>query len=570
MTGHGEGAEDESGRGQRHAYGRGYGHGRGPAAGPRWWHDAVVYQVYPRSFLDTDGDGVGDLPGVSRRIPHLASLGVDALWLSPFFSSPMADFGYDIRDHTAVDPLFGRLSDFDALLATAHSHGLRVLIDYVPNHTSSEHPWFRESRSAPPGGRRRDWYVWRDPAPGGGPPNNWITLFGESAWTLDEDSGQFYLHSFLPSMPDLDWRNPEVKEAMFDVARFWLDRGVDGFRVDCAPLVAKDPALRDNPPAPVGAVAHHRPMGGYDSQLHLHDQGHPDLHTVYREFRTLLDGYGDGPAERICLGEVHAYDWKVWSSYFGQGLDEIHLPINFGLLQTPWEPEAIEGLVREVVDALPAGAVPTWVAGSHDDPRVASRVGADQAPNAMLLLLTLPGAAILYNGDELGLPDAHIGPADIRDPWGLRTPGLSRDPARSPMPWNAGPHAGFTAPGVRPWLPLALPPGGDAAAQEDDPGSLLRLTRAVLALRREHPALGPGAIGFTAAPPGVLAYTRTGPDGAGPLLVTLNLTAAPVRLTGASAAPSWRRRLTTAPVPRPPADARVLSPHEGAIWTRHP
>ncbi|MCX4695746.1 alpha-amylase family glycosyl hydrolase [Streptomyces sp. NBC_01408] len=550
--------------------------GHEPTGTPPWWRDAVIYQVYPRSFLDTDGDGVGDLRGVSRRIPYLARLGVDTLWLSPFFSSPMADFGYDVRDHTAVDPLFGDLADFDGLVAAAHAHGLRVLIDYVPNHTSGEHPWFRDARTGPLS-PRRDWYVWRDPAPGGGPPNNWITLFGESAWTLDTESGQYYLHSFLSSMPDLNWRNPAVREAMFDVARFWLDRGVDGFRVDCAPLVAKDPALRDNPAASAGTVAHHRPMGGYDSQLHLYDQAHPDLHAMYREFRAVLDAYGDGAAARIALGEIHVYDWKDWSRYFGRQLDEIHLPLSFGLLRTPWEPGAIRDLVREVLGALPAGAASTWVTGSHDDPRVASRVGQDQAANALLLQLTLPGATILYNGDELGLPDAHIAPEDIRDPWGLRTPGLSRDPARSPMPWSDGPGAGFTRAGVRPWLPIVRPPGGDAAAQEDDPGSLLSLTRAVLALRRAHPALGSGAIEFADALDGVLAYTRTGSPGGESLLVTLNLTDGPVRIDSiggigrTAAGRSWERLLTTAPEARAAAgprgvDPHVLAPHEGVIW----
>ncbi|NEY30682.1 DUF3459 domain-containing protein [Streptomyces sp. PRKS01-65] len=530
-----------------------------------WWQGAVIYHVYPRSFLDTDGDGVGDLRGICRRIPYLASLGVDALWLSPVFSSPMDDFGYDIRDHTAIDPLFGNLADFDALIRTAHGSGLRVLIDYVPNHTSSEHPWFRASRTGPDS-HRRDWYIWRDPAPAGGPPNNWITLFGEPAWTLDSDSGQYYLHSFLPSMPDLDWRNPAVKAAMFDVARFWLDRGVDGFRVDCAPLVAKDPGLRDNPPMPPGATAHHRPMGGYDSQRHINDQGHPDVHGIYREFRELLDFYGENPGERVCLGEVHEYDWPVWSSYFGRDLDEIHLPINFGLLQTPWQAGATRDLLRAVTRALPATAVPAWVMGSHDDPRVASRVGTAQAPNAMMLLLTLPGTAILYNGDELGLPDADIRPEDIRDPWGLRTPGLSRDPARSPMPWTDGPTAGFTEPGVKPWLPLALPPGGTAEAQQGDPGSLLRLTQALLALRRGHAALGPGVIEFVEGSAGVLAYTRSGEPAAESLLVTLNLTGRRVRIDRILGDCRWERLLSTAPAASAGGDSPVLAPDEGVIW----
>ncbi|MFI5524095.1 alpha-amylase family glycosyl hydrolase [Streptomyces platensis] len=542
--------------------------GRAPRTPRSWWQDAVIYHVYPRSFLDTDGDGVGDLRGISHRIPYLGWLGVDALWLSPFFSSPMEDFGYDIRDHTAVDSLFGDMADFDALLETAHGNGLRVLIDYVPNHTAAAHPWFRESRSGP-GSPRRDWYIWRDPAPGGGPPNNWITLFGESAWTWDAAGGQYYLHSFLSSMPDLNWRNPAVKEAMFDVARFWLDRGVDGFRVDCAPLPAKDPALRDNPPAAPGVMAHHRPMGGYDSQQHLYDQGHSDIHPLYRDFRTLLRSYGDGPDERIALGEIHEYDWPVWSSYFGKNLDEMHLPLNFGLLRTPWQARATQDLVRDVLRALPDEAVPTWVMGSHDDPRVASRVGPAQAPNAMMLLLTLPGTALLYNGDELGLPNADITPHDIRDPWGLRTPSLSRDPARSPMPWSDGPTAGFTAPEVTPWLPLTIPPGGPAAAQEHDPSSLLTLTRTLLALRRHHPALGSDTIDFLEAPPGVLAYTRSERPGttAQHLLITLNLTDQAVPVDQLLAGRYTGRSLSTLPTTAMTDDPHVLAPHEGVIWT---
>ncbi|MFF8477131.1 alpha-amylase family glycosyl hydrolase [Streptomyces sp. NPDC015414] len=530
-----------------------------------WWDGAVIYHVYPRSFLDTDGDGVGDLRGITRRMPYLASLGIDALWLSPFFSSPMEDFGYDIRDHTAVDPLFGNLADFDELVRCAHDHGLRVLIDFVPNHTSSEHAWFRESRRGP-GNRLRDWYVWRDPASGGGPPNNWVTLFGESAWTLDTESGQYYLHSFLPSMPDLDWRNPAVRNAMFGVARFWLDRGVDGFRVDCAPLLAKDPQMRDNPPAPAEFTAHHRPMGAYDGQQHIHDQGHPDVHEMYREFRRLLDSYGEAGGERVCVGEIHEYDWPVWSRYFGRDLDEFHLPINFGLLRTPWRARAVAELVRAVLRALPDGAVPTWVMGTHDDPRVASRVGAAQAPNAMMMLLTLPGTAILYNGDELGLPDADIAPGDIRDPWGLRTPALSRDPARSPMPWDDGPAAGFTEPGVRPWLPVTVPPGGSATAQEADPRSLLGLTRALLDLRRGHAALGPGAIEFLDGSDEVLAYIRPGPADAEDLLITLNLTDRTVHMDATPGGRGWEPVISTARAALPHDGSPVLAPGEGVVW----
>ncbi|MGA4845762.1 alpha-amylase family glycosyl hydrolase [Streptomyces sp. G5(2025)] len=538
-----------------------------------WWRDAVIYHIYPRSFLDTNGDGSGDLPGVTARLPYLADLGVDALWLSPFYLSPMEDFGYDITDHTAVDPLFGKLDDFDTLVETAHAHGVKVLIDYVPNHTSSRHRWFLDSqrgRTDP----RRDWYVWRDPAPGGGPPNNWITLFGEPAWSPHPESGQYYLHSFLPSMPDLNWRHPEVRRAMLDVARFWLDRGVDGYRIDCVPLVAKDPLFRDNPPAEPLAMAQHRPMGAYDGQRHIHDQGHPDLHDIYRSLRALLDSYGSGQ-ERVAIGEIHEHDWPLWSTFFGQDLDEIHLPLNFGLLKAPWRPADVEKLLRDVQDALPAGATPAWVLGSHDEPRVASRIGAAQARNAMMLLLTLPGTALLYYGDELGLPNGELAAHRAQDPWGVRDQSLSRDPARTPMPWTPGPTAGFTRAPAEPWLPVVVPEGGSAAEQVTDPTSFLALTRSLLRLRHDHPALAGDALEFQSGlPEGVLGYQRRGHRPGDALLVMLNFTDRAVRLPrahgGPAAAGRWVRLVSTCPEPGPGQAVDALAPHEGVICGPRP
>jgi len=493
-----------------------------------WWQTGVVYQVYPRSFGDSDGDGVGDLEGIRRHLDYLEWLGVDAVWISPFYRSPMKDFGYDVADYTDVDPLFGNLATFDRLLADAHARGLRVIVDYVPNHTSDQHAWFTDSRSSRTS-PRRDWYVWRDPKPDGSPPNNWISVFGGSAWAWDEASGQFYLHSFLAEQPDLDWRNPEVKAAMFDVLRFWLDRGVDGFRIDVAQFVAKDPLLRDNPPNPHPERMAH--MGDWSQQLHLYDHGHPDVHEIYREFRALLDSY---PGDRVSIGELHHEQFDVWAGFYGQNLDEIHVPFNFHLLFSPWDATEVRCIVDAVEAALPAGAWPNWVLGNHDQRRLASRIGEGQARVAMLLLLTLRGTPTIYYGDELGLPNAEIRPDQVRDPWGLVEPGQGRDPGRSPMPWDGSPNGAFTAPDVDPWLPLA--PGHETtnvALQREDPASLLSMTRRLLELRRGHPALAEGVHrSVDGTGDGTFCFVRSldGADGAPALLVALNLTGEPRRV----------------------------------------
>ncbi|MDQ3547471.1 MAG: alpha-amylase family glycosyl hydrolase, partial [Chloroflexota bacterium] len=371
---------------------------------PLWWQSGGVYQIYPRSFRDSDGNGTGDLTGVIEKFDYLSEmLGVDAIWLSPFFPSPMADFGYDVSDYCGVDPLFGDLTTFDRLVAQAHAREMRVIIDYVPNHTSDQHPWFIESRSSRDN-PKRDWYVWRDAQPDGSLPNNWQASFGGPSWTFDETTGQYYLHSFLPQQPDLDWRNPEVKEAMFDVVRFWLERGVDGFRIDVAHRIMKDPELRDNPPAPDAGLVRHKDQGDYDAQLHIHDMGHEDVHEVYRDMRTLLDEYSD-EQPRIAIGEIHIFELEVWSNYYGGELDELHLPFNFGLLAVPWDAAAVREFVTELEGTIPDGAWPNYVVGNHDEPRIASRVGPERARIAMMLLLTLRGTPTLYQGDELGMQD---------------------------------------------------------------------------------------------------------------------------------------------------------------------
>lgn len=458
-----------------------------------WWQRGVVYQIYPRSFKDSNSDGIGDLRGVIQKLDYLShTLGVDAIWLSPFYRSPMADFGYDVADYTDVDPMFGTLADFDALVAAAHERGVRVVVDFVPNHSSDQHPWFIESRSSR-NNPKRDWYTWRDPKPDGSPPNNWLSVFGGSAWTLDPRTGQYYLHSFLEEQPDLNWRNPELKSAMLDAVRFWLRRGVDGFRIDVAHFIMKDPDLRDNPLAERHADAdRYKPMGDYDSQIHLYDKGHADNHPLLREFRAVLNEF-EAASPRYSVGEIHIFDWKEWATYYGANLDELHMPFNFALVGAKWRAD----IVREVVDAvegvLTAGQWPNYVFSNHDEPRIGSRLGRHAARAVMLTLLTLRGTPTMYYGDEIGMVGGDIPPELEQDPWGKRVPGLGRDPERTPMQWDASPNAGFTAEGVQPWLPVnADYKTVNVASQLEDPRSMLALTRALLRLRRESPALHGG------------------------------------------------------------------------------
>jgi glycosidase len=493
-----------------------------------WWRHGVVYEIYTRSFGDADGDGVGDLDGITGRLDYLAWLGVDAIWLTPFYRSPMADFGYDISDHTDVDPLFGDLAGFDRLVEAAHARDLRVVVDYVPNHTSDRHPWFEDSRRALDSDRR-DWYFWRDGRPDGSLPNNWQSLFGGPAWELDERTGQYYLHTFLREQPDLNWRNPAVKEAMFDVARFWLDRGVDGFRVDVAGAVMKDPELRDNPP-------NERPWRGmfgaeWEAQDHIHDFAHPDVYRVWRDFRRLIDERdGRDGRDRVVIGEVPSHNLREWAAYYGEALDGMHMPFGFHLLRHDWDSGNLGAVVERVEAALPQGAASNWVLGNHDQPRIASWARPERARVAMMLLLTLRGAPTLYYGDELGLVDVPI-PADrVQDPWEGNVPGQGRDPERTPMPWTPEPNGGFTRPDVEPWLPLG--PAGlglDVETQQADDRSMLALTRALLHLRRGCRPLLEGSwepLGGLAD--AVFAFRRTAD--AERVVVALNLSGAPAGL----------------------------------------
>lgn len=484
-----------------------------------WWQDGVIYQIYPRSFQDSNGDGIGDLQGIESRLDYLVELGVDALWISPFYPSPMADFGYDVADYTGVDPIFGTMADFDRLIAAAHAKGLRLIVDFVPNHSSDRHPWFLESCSSRTN-PRRDWYIWRDPAPGGGVPNNWMSHFGSSAWEWDAATGQYYLHSFLREQPDLNWRNPEVKAAIFAAMRFWLDRGVDGFRMDVLWLLIKDDQFRSNPENKDWQPG----SNSYGSVDPVYTSDRPETHAIVQEMRGLMDAY----PERVLIGEIYLPLTQLVTYYGpdpnttdGRGAD---MPFNFHLIQTAWDAEKIAALIRNYESLLPAGTWPNWVLGNHDQPRLWTRVGEGQERVAAMLLLTLRGTPTMYYGDELGMPDAEIAPEEVQDPAEKRQPGIGmgRDPERSPMVWDGATGAGFTT--GTPWLPLVPDHATlSVAAQAAEPRSLLALYRRLLELRRERDALHAGAVSDVAAENGILRYIRTGEDGRR-LQVLLNLT----------------------------------------------
>ena len=491
-----------------------------------WWRDAVFYQIYPLSFLDSNGDGFGDLEGIISKLDYLATtLGVDALWVSPFYKSPLRDWGYDISDHTDVAPLFGDLDTAERLISEAHDRGMRIVFDYIPNHTSDEHPWFVESRSSRTS-PKRDWYVWRDPKPDGSPPNNWVSVFGGPAWTLDETTGQYYRHTYLSSQPDLNWRNDEVVEAMMVVARFWLDRGVDGFRIDAAHQMMKDPLERDNPPAPED---HRRPwkdMGEYDRFLHLYDYGHPDVHQIYRDLRKLVDSYPQAP---VTVGEVHIFDFPEWASYYGEALDEMHMPFNFHLMATPWDAVSLRACIETVLWTVPVGAWTNWTLGNHDEIRLATRLGPENARLAAMLLLTLRGTPFLYYGDELGMTEVDIPSELARDPWGENVPYLSRDGARTPMQWDASSAAGFSE--AEPWLPVGPDyTSRNVESELGDEGSILNLYRRLLALRRSSNALRRGSyLTHPASTETVLVYRREADEET--MTVALNISDDPVTVT---------------------------------------
>jgi alpha-glucosidase len=464
-----------------------------------WWKRGIIYQIYPRSFQDSNDDGVGDLEGIRQRLGYLRWLGVDAIWISPIYPSPMADFGYDVADYCAVAPIFGTLAQFDALVAEAHRLGLKVILDFVPNHTSDRHPWFLESRSSR-SAAKRDWYIWRDPRPDGSPPNNWRSNFGGSAWTFDETTRQCFYHAFLEQQPDLNWRRRDVRDAMYQSLRFWLDRGVDGFRIDVMWHLIKDAAFTDNPPNP--AYQEGRPEIERFLQLYSADQ--PEVHEVVEEMRQVLDRY----SERVLIGEVYLPLERLMA-YYGRDLSGAHLPFNFQLIFASWSARTVAAMIRDYEAALPKGGWPNWVLGNHDQHRLASRIGREQTRVAAMLLLTLRGTPTIYYGDEIGMSDVAIPPGAAQDPWELREPGLGlgRDPERAPMQWDDSPGGGFTR--GRPWLPLAADYRECNVAQmRADAGSLLNLYRDLIELRRERSALSVGGFRFLGEVPDLLAYER--------------------------------------------------------------
>ncbi len=473
-----------------------------------WWREAIIYQVYPRSFLDTNGDGVGDLPGITAKLDYIASLGVDIVWISPYFTSPMKDFGYDVSDYCDVDPLFGTLADFDALIARAHGLGLKIMIDQVMSHTAEAHPWFAESRKSVDN-PKSDWYVWADALPDGNPPNNWLSVFGGSSWQWDTRRKQYYLHNFLVSQPDMNFHHPQVQQAHLDNLRFWLERGVDGVRMDACNFHFHDTQLRSNPPAVNRDTATVSDVNPYGMQAHIYDKTRPENIAFLQKIRTLLDEYG-----AVAIGEVGADDaLGVMADYTADG-DKLHMAYSFNLLTPVCSAAYIRAQVEEF-EARVKGGWASWSVGNHDSVRVMSRWGGSNPTPAVAKLvlamqLSLKGTPCLYQGDELALTEADVPFELLQDPYGITfwPEFKGRDGCRTPMPWDANaPHAGFTS--GKPWLPVAEPHVAAAAsAQEADPESTLNFARRIIAWRRQQPQLTRGEIVFYDAPEPVLALRR--------------------------------------------------------------
>lgn len=484
-----------------------------------WWQKDIIYQVYPRSFKDSNGDGIGDLPGIIEKLDYLQELGVGAIWISPFYPSPMADFGYDVSDYTGIHPLFGTMDDFDQLLSEVHRRGMKLILDFVPNHTSEEHPWFQESRKSKDN-PKRDWYIWEDAAPNGGPPNNWLSEFGGEAWELDEKTGQYYYHAYLKEQPDLNWRNPEVREAMFDAMRFWLDKGVNGFRVDVMWHMIKDEELRNDPPNPDWTEE----MRPYKRLLSAYSADQPEVHDVVREMRAVVDEYD----ERVLIGEIYLpVDQLV--AYYGKDNMGAHLPFNFQLIVLPWNAEKINAAINNYEGALPVEGWPNWVLGNHDKSRIASRVGREQARIAAILLLTLKGTPTMYYGDEIGMQDVFIPPEQVQDPHEKNVPGkhLGRDPERTPMQWDDSQYAGFS--NEKPWLPLMKNyKEYNVKKEEQDSGSFLQMYKKLIRLRSEEPALQIGSYFPYHCKGDLLSYFRTNDEKS--FLIALNFGLSEVRL----------------------------------------
>ena len=485
-----------------------------------WWRDGVIYQVYPRSFADSSGDGLGDIPGITAHLDYLEELGITAVWLSPFYPTPDADFGYDVSNHTDIDPRFGTMADFDVLLDEAHQRGIRIILDLVLNHTSDQHPWFLESRSSRVN-PKNDWYIWRNTAPGGGVPNNWQSVFGGRAWTHEPIRDQYYYHMFLKKQPDVNWRNPEVRKAQLDVVRFWLERGVDGFRLDVFNVYFKDTEFRDNP-LRLG-------LRGFERQHHVYDSDQPEMIPLLNELRAILDAY----PESYAVGETFFATPEKAAHYSGS--DRLHSTFNFDFLERRYNPVEFLDAIRKYEKCAGINIWPNYVLSNHDIPRTATRYARGEDDSrvkvAMGLLLTLRGTPFIYYGEEIGMRDVSLRRDQIMDPPGRKYWPLykGRDGCRSPMQWDDSVNAGFTS--GKPWLPLHPDyPFRNVAAQRDDPASLYNFTRKLISLRKEIPALRIGTFTpLVEIPRGVLAYLRRTQEEV--VLVALNFTSRPIKIS---------------------------------------
>jgi alpha-glucosidase len=514
-------------------------------AGP-WWHGAVLYQIYVRSWQDTNDDGYGDLRGIISRLDHLSWLGVDGIWLSPTMPSPNADWGYDVSDYTGVDPELGTLADLDDLIAAAADRGLRILLDLVPNHTSSAHQWFIEASGARDSGHR-DYYVWADPAPGGGPPNNWLDFTGHPAWQWDDRTGQYYLHNYLPEQPDLNWWEPAVHREFQRILEFWFDRGVAGFRIDVAHGLYKDKLLRDNPPGEDEAVLDNK--FGLRS---VYSGNRPETHGVYRDWRQIAETY---QPSRLLLGETWTGDYERLAAFYGDN-DELQLAFNFPFAFADFTAPALAGVVEQTNAHLPAGACPVWMASNHDIGRFASRWCGDDERKirlALLVLATLPGTIVLYYGDEIGMANVQVPFDRRRDRMSSGDPSGGRDRGRTPMQWDASPDAGFTSAQVRPWLPVGDAAARNVAAQRDDPDSTLAFCRKLITLRHAEFGSAIAAYWPLPSPPGCWAYQIGG------LIVQANFTDQP------QPAGPVDEILLASHGELPPGDQVALEPWQGII-----
>ena len=514
----------------------------------QWWEEATFCQIAPRSYQDSNGDGVGDLNGLRQRLDHLSWLGIDAVWLCPIQPTPNRDFGYDISDFCEVDPELGTLDDFWKLLDELHDRGMRLILDFVPNHTAQEHPWFAESRSSR-SSAKRDFYVWRDPAPDGGPPNKWLSRFGGSAWEYDAASGQYYYHAFLKEQPDLNWRNRSVRAAMHDVLRFWLRRGVDGFRIDAGAVLVEDDLLRDDPPNPDAEKA--PPPERY---RRVFSDNRPETLDYLADIRAVVDEF----LEVVLLAEVQTGPGQL-RRFFGDERPVLHMPLNYVLLDAHWSSAGLAAAVDAYLREIPDVAKPNWVIGSHDKRRVAEEVG-PQLRNAALLLFTLPGPRLFYAGDEIGMPDVSVPEDRVTDPFPKLVPGfgLGRDPHRTPMRWDRGPHFGFTT--GEPWLPMGGLDFPVVSDQRKEPGSVLALYRALIALRRAEPVLAHGRHVPCSLQGEVYIFDRVTDDGR--LTIAVNTAEHAQKLRGGRGEVILSTHLDRT---GPSAGDIVLRPHEGII-----